>query len=145
MLIKELQWFYDIFGTALRSGDKQTHETLMALSVAHVFSAYTAKEFAEQLGISAQPFYKRQSEFSLYKARKLALHMMVKQAVESLKPVLDKSPATISRARISISGDDSVIQRVGNMIRSTYRWYSGRAKEVVNGNDLLGLVLTAVH
>lgn len=66
---------------------------------------------------------------------------MVKHAAERLKPILEKSPATISRAGLSISGDDTVIQRIGKKIRSTYQWYSGRAKQVVNGNDLMGLVL----
>lgn len=35
-----------------------------------------------------------------------------------------------------------VVDRFGKMIRCTYNWYSGRFKKVVNGNDLLGIVLT---
>ena len=70
------------------------------------------------------------------------LGFMVKQAAQQLNEILQKSGPTQSRARISLHGDDSVIERVGKQIRCTYSWYSGRFKQVMNGNDLLGLVLT---
>ena len=70
------------------------------------------------------------------------LGLMVKQAAQELKEVLHKSVSTQSRARISIHGDDSVIERIGKQIRCTYSWYSGRFKQVMKGNVLLGLVLT---
>lgn len=38
--------------------------------------------------------------------------------------------------------DDSVIDRVGKRLRCTWSWYSGRWKKVVNGQNLLGIVLT---
>lgn len=38
--------------------------------------------------------------------------------------------------------DDSVIDRVGNRLRCTWSWYSGRWKKVVKGQNLLGIVLT---
>jgi hypothetical protein len=56
--------------------------------------------------------------------------------------VLSQSAATYSRAGISMHVDDSVIERVGKQIRCTYKWYSGRFKQVVTGNDLLGIVLS---
>jgi hypothetical protein len=38
--------------------------------------------------------------------------------------------------------DDSVIDRVGKRLRCTWSWYSGRWKKVVNGQNILGIVLT---
>ena len=38
--------------------------------------------------------------------------------------------------------DDSVIDRVVKRLRCPGRWYSGRWKKVVNGQNLLGIVLT---
>jgi len=67
---------------------------------------------------------------------------MVKIASERLKPVLQKSDATKSRAGISLSVDNSVINRFGKMIRCTYNWYSGRWKKVVNGNEERSIILT---
>ena len=53
-----------------------------------------------------------------------------------------KSPASQSRANITLAVDDSVIDRVGKRLRCTWSWYSGRWKKVVNGQNLLGIVLT---
>ena len=43
---------------------------------------------------------------------------------------------------MTIAVDDSVIDRVGKRLRCTWSWYSGRWKKVVNGQNLLGIVLT---
>jgi len=70
---------------------------------------------------------------------------MVKQAVEHLKPVLDKSTATRSRAGVTLSIDNSVMDRFGKLLRCTWSWYSGRLHKVIRGQDLLGIVLTIHH
>ncbi len=67
---------------------------------------------------------------------------MVSLAAERLRPLIEKSSATISRAGVSLSVDNSVIDRCGKMIRCTYSWYSGRWKKVVNGNEERSIVLT---
>ena len=59
-----------------------------------------------------------------------------------LKPVLNKSDATISHGGVTLSVDNSVIDRQGKIIRHTCSQYSGRCKKVVNGNDLSGIILT---
>ncbi|MGK7892169.1 MAG: hypothetical protein AB4372_00550 [Xenococcus sp. (in: cyanobacteria)] len=38
--------------------------------------------------------------------------------------------------------DDSVIDRIGKRLRCTWSWYSGPWKKVVNGQNILGIVLT---
>jgi hypothetical protein len=53
-----------------------------------------------------------------------------------------KSAASHSRANITLAVDDSVIDRVGKRLRCTWNWYSGRWKKVVNGQNILGIVLT---
>ena len=142
MLEQAFRWFLTTHSQILRKGKKQGFETLMLMSVAHLFGIYTPKELADYLGISFQSLYGRLKSLNLYSLQKLILGFMVKQAVPQLKEVLHKSASTQSRARISIHGDDSVIERIGKQIRCTYSWYSGRFKQVMNGNDLLGLVLT---
>src|SRR6266702_3793984 len=73
------------------------------------------------------------------------MRFMVKQAVEHLKPVLHKSPATQSRAGMTLSIDNSVMDRFGKLLRCTWNWYSGRYHKVIRGQDLLGVVLTVNH
>ncbi len=67
---------------------------------------------------------------------------MIKQAVEHLKPALQKSAATQSRAGLTLSIDNSVMDRFGKLLRCTWNWYSGRYHKVIRGQDLLGVVLT---
>src|SRR5687768_11266630 len=69
----------------------------------------------------------------------------IKQAAEKLQPVMTKSASTQSRAGMSLSIDNSVMDRFGKLIRCTYSWYSGRYHNVIRGQDLLGIVLTIHH
>lgn len=143
MLKKELDWFYQTHRETLKRGDRESYEILTFMSLANVFGFYNPKELADYLGIPHQKLYKHLKILSLYQLRKLMLGFMVKHAAAELKPILEKSPSTISRANITISGDDSVIERCCRKgIRYTFKWYSGRAKRVILGNDLLGIVLT---
>ena len=70
---------------------------------------------------------------------------MVKQAIEHLKPVLHKSAATQSRAGMTLSIDNSVIDRFGKLLRCTWSWLSGRHHAMVRGHDVRGIVLTINH
>src|SRR2546429_5667674 len=75
----------------------------------------------------------------------MLIRFMVKQAVENLKPVLDKSAATRSRAGMTLSIDNSVMDRFGTLLRWTWSWLSGRYHKVIRGQDFLGIVLTVHH
>jgi len=142
MLDKEFRWFFITFGKEFLQNNIEAFETLMFLSLAHFFGLYNPKEFADYLNIPFQHLYGQLKEFSLYRLKKMLTRFMVRQAAEQLRPLLEKSDATRSRAGISLSVDNSVIDRVGRIIRCTYNWYSGRWKKVVSGNDLLGIVMT---
>jgi len=72
----------------------------------------------------------------------MLMRFMIKQAVEHLKPVLTKSATTLSRAGVTLSVDNSVMDRFGKLLRCTWSWDSGRCHDVVRGQDLLGIVLT---
>jgi len=115
---------------------------LMFLAVSHLFGVYNPKQLADYLGIPHQQFYSSLKGWSLYYLKEMLLCFMVKQASEKLKPILEKSDATKCRAGITLSADNSVIDRVGKLLRCTWSWYSGRCKKVINGNDLLGIILT---
>ena len=43
-------------------------------------------------------------------------------------------------AGTTLSIDNSVMDRFGNLLRCTWSWYSGRYHKVIRGQDLLGLV-----
>jgi len=81
----------------------------------------------------------------MYYLKEMLIRFMVKQAVEHLKPVMTKSAATRSRAGMTLSIDNSVMDRFGKLLRCTWNWFSGRYHKVIRGQDLLGIVLTINH
>jgi len=142
---QELLWFFTIFHHEFRKNNGVAFETLMVLAVAHLFGFYNPKQLADFLEVPHQQFYTVLKEWSVYQVKKMLLCFMVKQAAEKLKPVMSKSAATRSRAGTTLSIDNSVIDRFGNLLRCTWSWYSGRYHKVIRGQDLLGIVFTIEH
>ena len=142
---QEFLWFFTIFHQEFRKNNGVAFETLMVLAVAHLFGFYNPKQLADFLEVPHQQFYTVLKDWSVYQVKKMLLCFMVKQAAEKLKPVMSKSAATRSRAGTTLSIDNSVIDRFGNLLRCTWSWYSGRYHKVIRGQDLLGIVFTIEH
>lgn len=142
---QEFIWFFTLFHHEFRKNNPIAFETLMVLAVAHLFGFYNPKQLADFLEVPHQQFYTVLKDWSVYHVKKMLLRFMVKQAAEKLKPVRSKSAATRSRAGVTLSIDNSVMDRFGNLLRCTWSWYSGRYHKVIRGQDLLGLVLTIEH
>ena len=141
----EFLWFFTLFYQEFRKNNPIAFEVLMVLAVAHVFGFYNPKQLADFLEVPHQQFYTELKDWSVYHVKKMLLRFMVKQAAEHLKPVMSKSAATRSRAGMTLSIDNSVIDRFGKLLRWTWSWLSGRHHDVVRGQDLLGIVLTINH
>jgi len=139
---QEFIWFFTIFHQEFRKNNPIAFEVLMVLAVANLFGFYNPKQLADFLEIPYQKFYAELQNWSVYHVKKMLLRFMVKQAAEKLKPVMTKSGPTQSRAGMSLSIDNSVMDRFGKLIRCTYNWFSGRHHKVIRGQDLLGIVLT---
>ena len=142
---QEFTWFFALFHREFRQGNRMAFEVLMALAFAHFFGFFNPKQFADFLGIPHQKFYAQLKDWSLYYLKEMLIRFMVKQAVEYLQPVLTKSAATQSRAGMTLSIDNSVMDRCGKLLRCTWSWYSGRCHDVIRGQDLLGIVFTINH
>ena len=139
---QELIWFFTIFHQEFRKNNPIAFEVLMVLAVANLFGFYNPKQLADFLDVPHQKFYAELKNWSIYHVKKMLLRFMVKQAAEKLNPVMSKSAATRSRAGVSLSIDNSVMDRFGKLIRCSYNWYSGRHRKVIQGQDLLGIILT---
>jgi hypothetical protein len=142
---QEFLWFFTLFHHEFRKNNGVAFETLLVLAVAHLFGFYNPKQLADFLEVPHQQFYTVLKDWSVYQVKKMLLCFMVKQAAEKLKPVMSKSAATRSRAGTTLSIDNSVIDRFGNLLRCTWSWYSGRYHKVIRAQDLLGIVLTIEH
>ena len=142
---QELIWFFTLFHHEFRTNNPIAFEVLMVLAVAHLFGFYNPKQLADFLEVPHQNFYAELKHWSIYQVKKMLLRFMVKQAAEQLTPVMSKSAATRSRAGMTLSIDNSVMDRCGKLLRCTWRWYSGRYHKVIRGQDVLGIVLTIQH
>jgi hypothetical protein len=142
---QEFTWFFSFFQRDFRKSNPIAFEVIMVLALAHLFGFYNPKQLADFLDIPHQQLYAHLKDWSLYHLKKMLLSFMVKQAAEELELVLEKSDATRSRAGMTLSIDNSVIDRLGKFLRCNWSWYSGRCKKIVQGQDLLGIVLTINH
>ena len=118
----EFLWFLTIFYQEFRKNHPIAFEVLMVLAVAHVFGCYNPKQWADFLEVPHQQFSTELQEWSVYHVKKMLLRFMVKQAAEKLKPVISKSAATRSRAGMTLSIDNSVMDRFGKLLRCTWSW-----------------------
>jgi hypothetical protein len=141
----EFLWFFTLFYQEFRKNNPIAFEVLMVLAVAHLFGFYNPKQLADFLEVPHQQFYTELKDWSVYHVKKMLLRFMVKQAAEHLKPVMSKSAATRSRAGMTLSIDNSVMDRFGKLLRCAWNWYSGRYHKVIRGQDLLGIVFTIHH
>ncbi len=142
MLDKSLNWFFVLFNNEFRQDKVDAFQITMFLALAHCFGCYNPKQLSDYLGIHHQSLYTHLKGWSLYRVKKMLTAFMAHQAAERIRPVLEKSAATKSRAGITMSVDNSVIDRYGKMLRCTWSQYSGRFKKVVNGQDLPGIIMT---
>jgi hypothetical protein len=110
--------------------------------LAHFFGFFNPKQLADFLDIPHQKLSAQLKDWRVYYLKEMLLRFMIKQAVEHLKPALQKSAATQSRAGLTFSIDNSVMDRFGKLLRCTWNWYSGRYHKVIRGQDLLGVVFT---
>ena len=130
------------FAKEFRQGKKEAFEMIMALAISHIYGCYNPKQWADYLGIKPDKIYQQINQWSPYRLKKTLIKMMVSQAAQNISAIRKKSKATQSRANMTLAIDDSVIDRVGKRLRCTWSWYSGRGKKVVNGQNLLGIILT---
>ena len=114
---QEFIWFFAIFHQEFRKNNPIAFEVLMVLAVANLFGFYNPKQLADFLEVPHQKFYAELKEWSIYHAKKMLLRFMVHKAVEELKPVISKSDSTRSRAGVTLSIDNSVMDRFGKLIR----------------------------
>jgi hypothetical protein len=118
----ELLWFFTLFHHEFRKNNPIAFEVLVVLAVAHLFGFYNPKHLADFLDVPHQKFYAELKDWSVYHVKKMLLRFMVKQAAEHLKPVMSKSAATRSRAGMTLSIDNSVMDRFGKLLRCAWNW-----------------------
>jgi len=140
-IIRILKPFQQFLYSKFRQDKQEAIEVLLMLAVGHIFEIFTPNQMAEILGIDKSKIYGAIKSWSIYLLRRMFLIAGCQEAVKVIKERLSMSPATLSRARITISVDDTVIDRLGRVIRLTYSWFSGKHKKVVRGQNIIAMTV----
>lgn len=138
---KVIDVFQDFFDTNFTQCDQESLEILLMLAYAHMFDIFTPNQFIQTLGLDKNQVYDALNSWSIYHLRKLFLNAGFSQAKELIAKALTKSPATLSRMRISLSVDDTVIDRMGKFISLIYSWFSGRHHDTVGGQNIIAITI----
>ena len=136
-----IELFQEFFDTNFTQCDQESVEILLMLACGHMFDIFTPNQLAEILGLDKNKVYDATNSWSVYHLRKLFLNAGFSQVKELIAEVLARSPATLSRMRITLCVDDTVIDRMGNLMSLTYSWFSGRHHGVVQGQNIIAITI----
>ena len=140
--LKESLRFYRWFlYTKFRQNQQEAVEILLTLVLGHVFGYYNPHQLSQRLGIPKTRLYEALKSWSLYQWRRQLMLIGCEYAVQRLRALQTKSAATQSRMRVTLAIDDTVVDRCGRLLSLTYSWWSGRAKKVIKGQNILGITL----
>ena len=138
---KIIEVFQEFFDVNFQQCDQESVEILLMLAYGHMFDIFTPNQLAQILGLDKNKVYDAINSWSIYHLRKLFLNAGFSQVKELIAEVLTKSPATLSRMRITLCVDDTVIDRMGNLMSLTYSWFSGRHHDVVKGQNIIAITI----
>ena len=124
-----------------RQERKEFIEVIMILLVGLLWGLYNPHQVAQQLGVSPSGLYAALKSLSAGQWRSRLEQLMLEKALQQWRRYQAGSAATRSRLQATLSIDDSVVKRFGAALSYVWAWYSGQAKQVVQGQDLVGIVL----
>jgi len=124
-----------------REDRSQFIEVTMILIVGLLCGLFNPNQVAQQLGISPNNLYQALRQMDARQWRALLEKLMLEMAIRELNNYESASPSSRSRLEASLSIDDTLVKRLGEVLSYIWAWYSGQVKSVRRGQDLLGIVL----
>ena len=137
--LRSLKW---LLQTEFKRQSEDAIETFLMMIFGHVFGIFTPNHLAQTLKIEKKKIYRELKTWSPYQMRRMFCEFGSREAIKEIKRIEKMSPATKSRYRITLTIDDTVIDRMGRLIKMTYNWYSGRWKKTVKGQNIIGIAIT---
>ena len=140
-IIKSTIFFQDLLFAYFQRMTQQIVETLVLLSVCHLFGLYNPNQVADALGLPKTRLYRRMSSLSLYHAKSLNLRLGCAMALDFIKDAENKSASTQSRRCITVSVDDSNLSREGERLSYCSNYYSTKHRMPIWCQNVLGITL----
>ena len=140
-LIKSTMYFQTLLFANFRTLSTQLIETLLLLSIGHLFNLYNLNQVAEALSISKANLYRRLKTFNLDQWQSLLLRIGCSIAIRKIRDTESKSASTKSRRRITISVDDTNDPRYGKVLSYCYNWWSKKQNNTIRGRNVLAITI----
>lgn len=139
--IKSTLFFQHLLSSYFQRITSQVVETLLVLSVCHLFGLYNPNQVADALKLPKARLYRRIGSLSLYHAKSLNLRLGCAMSLDFIKDAESKSASTRSRRCITISVDDTNLPRDGETLSYCSNYYSTKHKTSIWCQNVLGLTL----
>ena len=140
-LIKSTIFFQHLLSCYFQRITSQVVETLLVLSVSHLFGLYNPNQVADGLKLPKARLYRSIGGLSLYHAKCLNLRLGCAMAVDFITDAESKSASTQSRRCITISVDDTNLPRDGDTLAYTSNYWSTKHKTSIWCQNVLGITL----
>ena len=139
--IKSTRFFQHLLSSYFQRITSQVVETLLVLSVCHLFGLYNPNQVADALDLPKARLYRRIGALSLYHAKSLNLRLGCAMALDFIKDAESKSASTRSRRCITVSVDDTNLPRDGETLAYTSNYWSTPQKSSIWCQNVLGITL----
>ena len=140
-IIKSTLFFQDLLSSYFQRMTQQILETLVLLSVCHLFGLYNPNQVADALRLPKTGLYRRIGSLSLYHAKSLNLRLGCAMAVDFITNTESKSASTKSRQCITISVDDTNLPRDAETLAYCSNYYSTKHNTPIWCQNILGITL----
>ena len=140
-LIKSTTFFQDLLSSYFQRMRREVVETLLLLSVCHLFGLYNPNQVADALELPKARLYRGIGALSLYHAKCLNLRLGCAMVLDLIKDAESKSASTQSRRCITISVDDTNLPRDGGSLAYTSKWWSKKHNTSIRCQNVLGITL----
>ena len=132
---------HPLFSAYFQRIASQIVETVVVLSVCHLFGLYNPNQVSDALELPKGRLYRDLGHLSLYHAKCLNLRLGCAIAVKFIRDAENKSASTQSRRCITVSVDDTNLPRDGNRLAYCSRWWSKEHNTAIKCQNVLGTTL----
>ena len=140
-IIRSATFFQQLLYSRFRQINSKVSETLLLLSLGHLFELYNPNQVADALAIPKARLYRHLKQLSIYKWKQMLVHMGCSMALSHIRETESKSASTKSRRRITLSVDDTVLSRYGQGLSYCYNWWSKKHNTAIRSQNVLGLTI----
>lgn len=139
--IKSTIFFQHLLFSYFQRMKWQVVETLLVLSICHLFGLYNPNQVADALELPKARLYRDIGALSLYHAKCLNLRLGSAMALDFIKDAASKSASTQSRRCITISVDDTNLPRDGETLSYCSNYWSTQHNTSIWCQNVLGITL----